>query len=49
MRMGRRSTGVDEEIYVAAQRADLVVMTKDVDFVRLQEGRGPPPRLVWLT
>jgi predicted nuclease of predicted toxin-antitoxin system len=24
-------------------------MTKDVDFVRLQERFGAPPRLVWLT
>jgi predicted nuclease of predicted toxin-antitoxin system len=39
----------DEDIYAAAQRADVVVTTKDVDFVRLQERLGPPPRLVWLT
>lgn len=39
----------DEHIYVEARRADVVVMTKDIGFVRLQERLGPPPRLVWLT
>jgi len=39
----------DAEIYRGARVADVVVMTKDVDFVRLQERLGPPPRLVWLT
>jgi len=39
----------DEDIYIEARRADVVVMTKDIDFVRLQERLGPPPRLIWLT
>ena len=39
----------DEEIYRRARSADVVVMSKDIDFVRLLERLGPPPRLVWLT
>lgn len=39
----------DREIFLAAREAGAVMMTKDVDFVRLVEGEGPPPQVIWLT
>ncbi len=39
----------DREVFLAARKAGAVVMTKDGDFVRLLEGLGPPPQIVWLT
>jgi len=39
----------DEEIFARAREAGAVVVTKDSDFVLLQERFGPPPRLIWLT
>ena len=39
----------DPEIFAAARRADVVVMTKDADFVELLEKQGPPPRVVLVT
>lgn len=39
----------DRDIFLAARRADVTVMTKDLDFLRLLEELGPPPRVVWLT
>ena len=39
----------DEVIFAAARDADAIVLTKDSDFVRLLEQRGPPPRVIWLT
>jgi predicted nuclease of predicted toxin-antitoxin system len=38
----------DREIFFAARAADVIVMTKDVDFVRLLREHGPPPRVIWL-
>lgn len=26
-----------------------MIITKDNDFVQIQERRGPPPRLIWVT
>ena len=47
--MGLRDA-TDREIFDAARRFDDIVMiTKDADFVDLQERLGPPPRVVWLT
>lgn len=42
-------TAEDAEIFEKARSAGAIVMTKDEDFVQLQEGRGTPPQLVWLT
>ena len=42
-------TASDEGIFVAARTANVVVMSKDIDFVRLVEQRGTPPQLIWLT
>lgn len=38
----------DPNIFHAAREADVVVMTKDVDFVLLQERLGAPPALLWV-
>lgn len=38
----------DLEIFRAARSSDVVVMTKDRDFIRLLDEQGPPPRVIWL-
>lgn len=38
----------DLEIFTAAKEAEAVVMTKDADFILLQERFGPPPQIIWL-
>jgi len=38
----------DIEIYHAARNANVVVLTKDEDFVHLQERLKPPPSLMWV-
>ena len=39
----------DPEIFEKARQAQAIVITKDSDFVQIQERRGPPPRVVWVT
>ena len=41
----------DDSVIFDAARAGgaAVVVTKDEDFVRLLERRGPPPQIVWVT
>ena len=39
----------DREVFLAARKAGVVVMTKDQDFVRLLEELGAPPQIIWLT
>ncbi len=40
----------DFEIFTAAKTAgDVVVMTKDSDFVNLLQQHGAPPQVLWLT
>ncbi len=39
----------DREIFLAAQEAGVVVLTKDSDFVLLLEQFGSPPQILWLT
>ena len=39
----------DTEIFRAARESNAVIITKDVDFVDLQERLGPPPCIIWLT
>jgi predicted nuclease of predicted toxin-antitoxin system len=39
----------DEEIFFAAKKASVVVITKDSDFVELLERHGQPPKIIWLT
>jgi predicted nuclease of predicted toxin-antitoxin system len=38
----------DLEIYQAARDANVAVLTKDSDFILLQERLGPPPSLLWV-
>lgn len=38
----------DIEIFLAARAADVVVFTKDADFLDLLEQHGPPPQVVWV-
>lgn len=39
----------DTEIFTAARDAGAVVLTKDYDFVALQNRLGAPPAIVWVT
>jgi predicted nuclease of predicted toxin-antitoxin system len=39
----------DEAIFTAARTAGAIVLTKDSDFIRLQEQHGSPPKIIWLT
>ncbi|MGD1849877.1 MAG: DUF5615 family PIN-like protein [Cyanophyceae cyanobacterium] len=39
----------DEEIFDAAQQDDVVIMTKDSDFVDLVCRLGTPPKILWIT
>ena len=39
----------DEAIFAAAREANVIMLTKDSDFVRLLEQRGSPPKILWLT
>ncbi|MCX6937835.1 MAG: DUF5615 family PIN-like protein [Verrucomicrobia bacterium] len=39
----------DEVIFHAARLVGSVIITKDVDFIDLQERLGPPPSIIWLT
>ena len=39
----------DAEIFAAARAHDVIVLTKDRDFVTLVERHGAPPHVVWLT
>ncbi len=39
----------DIEIFLAAKKADAIVITKDRDFVDLLDRLGAPPKIIWLT
>lgn len=39
----------DSKLFKAARAAEVVLMTKDSDFLVLLERHGPPPQVVWLT
>lgn len=39
----------DVDIFEAARKAGAVVLTKDSDFVELQQRLGAPPKIIWLT
>jgi predicted nuclease of predicted toxin-antitoxin system len=39
----------DEEVFLAARKEKAVVISKDIDFVRLVEQKGSPPQLIWVT
>lgn len=38
----------DEEIFNEAKKADIVVISKDRDFILLLDRFGPPPKIIWL-
>jgi predicted nuclease of predicted toxin-antitoxin system len=38
----------DPQIFSAAREANVVVLTKDSDFVLLQERLGAPPAILWV-
>ena len=38
----------DPQIFSAAREANVVVLTKDSDFVLLQERLGAPPAIMWV-
>ncbi len=38
----------DMEIFQAAKKADVTVLTKDSDFPDLVRHKGPPPKVIWL-
>jgi predicted nuclease of predicted toxin-antitoxin system len=38
----------DSQIFTAAREQGAVVLTKDSDFVLLQQRRGAPPALMWV-
>ena len=46
--VGLRDAG-DEEIYRAARKTEVIVMTKDSDFLSLLDRLGPPPKVIWVT
>ena len=39
----------DQEIFLEARKQSAIVMTKDSDFVRLQNELGAPPKIIWIT
>ncbi len=41
-------TANDPQIFRAAREANVVVLTKDSDFVLLQERFGAPPSIMWV-
>jgi predicted nuclease of predicted toxin-antitoxin system len=43
------SRASDRELFEAARKAGVVLLTKDADFVAIVERLGPPPQIIWLT
>lgn len=39
----------DYDIFRQARKANVIVMSKDYDFVKLIELHGVPPKLIWIT
>lgn len=39
----------DQDIFEKAKAANVIVMSKDYDFVKLLRQNGPPPKLIWIT
>ena len=39
----------DKSIFAAAREANVILMSKDSDFVEMVLRNGPPPKLIWLT
>jgi predicted nuclease of predicted toxin-antitoxin system len=39
----------DHQIFQQARKADVILMSKDYDFVKLIDLHGSPPKLMWIT
>ena|SRR5699024_5449887 len=39
----------DHNIFEQARQQNVVVMSKDHDFIKLIEQHGPPPQIIWIT
>jgi predicted nuclease of predicted toxin-antitoxin system len=39
----------DEVIFEECRRRNAIILTKDIDFLNLQERLGAPPKVIWLT
>ncbi len=39
----------DREIFLEARKQSAIVMTKDGDFIQLQNELGAPPKIIWIT
>ena len=39
----------DAQIFAAARRPGIIILTKDADSPELVERLGPPPQVIWLT
>jgi predicted nuclease of predicted toxin-antitoxin system len=46
--LGLRDVG-DRLIFQKAKDEKAVIMSKDTDFIKLQEQFGPPPQIIWVT
>jgi len=40
---------LDYEIFEEARKQDVVVMSKDDDFLEIVVEHGPPPQIIWVT
>ncbi len=39
----------DREIFLETRKQSAIVMTKDSDFILLQNELGAPPKIIWIT
>ena len=39
----------DREIFLEARKQSAIVLTKDSDFILLQNELGTPPKIIWIT
>jgi len=42
-------TANDEEIFLKAKTQKAIIMSKDIDFVKILERYGAPPQIIWIT
>lgn len=40
---------LDHQIFHQARQREVVIMSKDRDFLKLIEQHGPPPQIIWIT
>lgn len=40
---------LDHQIFRQARQQEVVIMSKDRDFLKLIEQHGPPPQIIWIT